>query len=209
MAKVPILKFIKKLNHSVFTTRELSIISGKSLSTTTQALNFLQQQGVVLKIYRGVWAEVTNHNLGPYEVIPFLFMKSRVYVSFTSALHLHGIIEQIPQIISLASMSHTRVVCTKIASFSVHQIAPSFFNGFGWYKDTGSFLIAEPEKALIDCLYLSARKKRQFGYFPELYFPRSFSFRKSREWVKKITNVKIRFSVEKKLNKIADGYKRG
>ena len=197
--KQSILHFIKKINRSIFTTAELSAISGKSLSTTVQALNSLQKQGAVLKIYQGIWGEVTAKPLSPYSVIPFLFPRHRAYVSFISALHLYGIIEQIPQIITLASVIHTKTIVTKLGVFSVHQIKPSFFDGFGWYKNEGDFLIAEPEKALIDCLYLAGYKKKQFANFPELYFPKTFSFKKAKEWIKKIPNPKIRSYAQQKL----------
>lgn len=199
--------FIKKLHRPVFTTYELSSISGKSLSATTQALNFLQKQGLVFKIHRGIWAEMEDKHLSPYVVIPFLFPRQRAYVSFVSALHLYGIIEQIPQVISLASTTHTKKIQTKIGTFSIHRIAPSFFDGFVWYKDEGSFLIAEPEKALVDCLYLSARKKKQFGYFPELHFSKSFSFKKAREWARNIPDAKIATYVQEKLEDIFKTYK--
>ncbi|MBU1121438.1 MAG: hypothetical protein ABIH71_04050 [Candidatus Omnitrophota bacterium] len=202
MSRVSVLKFIKRLERSVFTTREISELSGKSLSAVTQALNFLQKQKVIFKIYRGVWSEVTSNPLSPYTIIPFLFSGQRVYVSFLSALHIYGIIEQIPQLIYLAAMAHTRIVRTKISDFSVHQITPYFFKGFSWYKGTGNFLIAEPEKALVDCVYLSVRKKNQFGYFPELYFPKTFSFKKAKLWVKKIPDAKIRLAVNRKLDKL-------
>jgi len=202
MSRQSILVFIKKLHRPVFTTYELSAISGKSLSTTTQALNFLQKQGLIFRIYRGIWAEIDNKRLNPYTVVPFLFPRQRAYVSFISALHLYGIIEQIPQVITVASTSHTKIFQTEIGTFSVHRIAPSFFDGFAWYQETGSFLLAEPEKALVDSLYLSARKKRQFGYFPELHFPKSFSFSKTKKWVKKIPDAKIRCCVDQKLNTI-------
>lgn len=207
MAKLSILKFIKELHRPVFTTREMAALSGKSLSTTIQGLNFLQKQGVVFKIYRGIWAEVENKLLSPYAVIPFLLTSQRTYVSFVSALHLYGIIEQIPQVIMLASTMHTKIIHAKIATFSIHQIAPPFFKGFRWYKGPDSFLIAEPEKAFIDCLYLSTRKKKQFGYFPELNFPKSFSFRKAKEWTKIISNIKVRVSVQRKLDKFYSKYK--
>jgi len=199
MPRQPILVFIKKLKRSIFTTNELSAISGKSLSATTQALNFLQKQGVVIKIYRGIWAEVTNNRLSPYSVIPFLFPQHRVYVSFISALHLYDIIEQIPQVITLASTAHSKMISTKIGTFSVHQITPLFFKGFTWYKGVSTFLIAEPEKALVDSLYISARMKKPFRYFPELYFPKSFSFRKAEEWAKQIPSPKISTFVRKKI----------
>lgn len=202
MIKQSILIFIKQLHRPVFTTHELSALSGKSLSATTQALNFLKREGFIFKIYRGIWCEAGNKHLSPHVVTPFLFPRHRTYVSFISALHLYGIIEQIPQIITLASTAHTKIIHTKIGTFSVHQITPLFFDGFGWYKERGDFLIAEPEKALIDSLYLSGCKKKQFGYFPELHFPKSFSFKKAKEWAKKIPDAKIRSYVHKKLDVI-------
>jgi len=80
------------------------------------------------------------------------------------------------------------------------RITAPFFDGFTWYKGTGSFLTAEPEKALVDCLYLSACKKKQFGYFPELHFPKSFSFRKAKKWAKKIPDFKISLYAQKRLD---------
>lgn len=131
-----------------------------------------------------------------------MFSRQRAYVSFLSALHLYGIIEQIPQVVTIASTAHTKILTTKIGTFSVHRIAPSFFTGFNWYQKTGNFLIAEPEKALVDCIYLSARRKKQFGYFPELHFPETFSFKKVREWVEKIPSPKISVYVRKKFESI-------
>ena len=191
--------FIRKLGRPVFTTHELTAISGKSSSTTIQSLNRLVAQGLLIKLYRGVWAEPGSRALSPFEVIPYLFPRQRVYVSFISALHLHGIVEQIPQVITLASTSHTSKIRTKAGVFSVHQLAPVLFDGFDWYKGEGSFLIAEPEKALIDSLYLSSRRKKQFGYFPELHFPDEFNFKKAAEWIKLVPEKKIRLYIQKKL----------
>lgn len=202
MPKQSVLVAIKKLHRPVFITHELAKLTGSSLSSVTQSLNLLMKKGLVIKIARGIWGESGNEQLTPYTVIPFLFPTNRAYVSFISALHLYGIIEQIPQVITLASIAHTRNIRTKIGTFLVHQISPLFFKGFGWYKGEGTFLIAEPEKALVDCLYLSARKKKQFNYFPEMYFPRSFSFRKAKQWARNIPYNKISSCVLGKLDKI-------
>ena len=194
-----IMVFIKRLGRPIFTTHELVSISGKSASTVVQSLKRLEQQGLLLKIYRGIWTEVGGKGLSPFEIIPYLFPRERVYVSFITALHLHGIVEQIPQVITLASVSHSRTIRTQAGVFSVHQLAPGFFGGFDWYKEEGSFLIAQPEKALIDSLYLSSRKKKQFGHFPEIYFPKEFSFKKAAQWVEQISEKKIRQYVFEKL----------
>ena len=191
--------FIKKLGRPVFTTHELTTLSGKSPSTVVQSLNHLVKQGLIEKIYRGVWAEQGHRAISPFEIIPYLFPRQRVYVSFISALHLYGIVEQIPQVITLASTAHTSILRTKAGIFSVHQIAPAFFDGFDWYRGQGNFLIAEPEKALIDSLYLSSRKRKQFGSFPELDFPTEFSFKKAGCWAWHIPEKKIRLYVLMKL----------
>lgn len=200
MANIPILSAIKKIKRSIFTTREAASCSGGSLSNTTQSLNRLVKEGAAIKIARGIWGlDMGGARISQYSIIPYLFPRSRAYVSFTSALHLYGMIEQIPQSVTLASTEHTKTLRTKLGAFYIHRISASFFKGFGWYKGEGNFLIAEPEKALIDCLYLSARKKKQFGYFPELNFPKNFSFRKARGWAMAIPDKRLRASVLIKL----------
>lgn len=200
MAKISILSAIKKLKRPIFTTREAAGCSGGSLSNTIQSLNRLAKEGATIKITRGVWAlDIGGGRLSQYSLTPFLLARGRAYVSFLSALHLYGIIEQIPQAVTLASIGHTKTIRTKFGVFYIHRIAASFFKGFQWYKGEGNFLIAEPEKALVDCLYLSARKKKQFGYFPELLFPKSFSFKKARWWAGQIPDKRLRASVLGKL----------
>lgn len=205
MHRKSILLPINKLSDRVFTTREIAMRSEKSLSVATQSLNSLARRGVVTKLCRGVWVREGEGVVSPYAVIPHLFPRYRAYISFITALHLHGIIEQIPQVVTLASAGHSRIIRTKIGVFQAHHIAPSFFAGFGWYKGTANFLIAEPEKALVDSLYLSVYKKKQFGHFPELHFPRSFSFKLAREWAEKINSLSARIYVKKKLEAIRKG----
>lgn len=204
MPKIPALTAIKQLNRPIFTTHEIAACCRGSLSNTVQALNHLRGNGVVAKIYKGIWSlEIGDRPLNPYRIIPFLLPYHRAYLSFVSALHLYGIIEQIPQSITIASISHTRTIKTTLGTFFIHRIAPSFFKGFSWYKGNGTFLIAEPEKAFVDCLYISVCKKKQFGYFPEINFSKKFSFNKVKKWAKDIPNRKIRAAV---LKKVDSGY---
>lgn len=203
--KTHVLTAIKELKRLVFTTREIAAYCHGSLSNTIQELNHLKKKGVVTKIAQGIWGfEVGREKISPYDVISFLLPSHRAYVSFVSALHLHGMVEQIPQAITLASTVHTKTIKTNVGTFFVHQIAPSFFKGFDWYKGDGDFLIADPEKALVDCLYLASRKKKQFGYFPELSFPASFRMKKAQEWAKGIPDKKTRISVLKKLKALKE-----
>jgi len=109
--------YIKRIKRSIFTTSELVSISGKSPSSVSQGLRFLEKKGIVEQVYRGVWIDAQS-KINIYMLIPSLFPLARVYVSFLSALHLYGVIEQIPQVVMLASVSHTRKINTKIGTFS-------------------------------------------------------------------------------------------
>ncbi len=198
--RTPILAAIKQLKKPVFTTFELVSASGKSASAVTQGLNYLVNLGILIKIYRGVWAEANKGEISLYAVMPYLFSRQRAYVSFISALHLYGIVEQIPQVVTVASLVHTKTIRTSLGTVAVHRITPALFCGFSWYKGDGSFLIAEPEKTLVDSVYLSVCKKRQFGHFPELKFPSVFNFKKAHAWADKIPNAYARAAVHKKLD---------
>jgi len=200
MTNIAVLAAVRKLGRPFFTTHELCACGTGSASNTVQALGHLVRQGVVMKVGRGVWALAADKDkISPYAVAALLSSRHRVYVSFTSALHLHGMIEQIPQTITLASTGHTRTVRTRLGTYRIHRIAPGFFKGFDWYRGEGGFLIAAPEKALVDCLYLSSRRKRQFGHFPELFFPPSFRFSRARRWVREIPDKRARAAASKRL----------
>lgn len=208
MMRKTILTYIKELSRPIFTTSEMIMCSGKSASNVVQGLNYLAGQGLIFKIYRGIWAETNKTRLNPFSVIPFLLPRGRAYISFLSALHFYGLIEQIPQMVTVAAMAHTKTIRTKIATYSFHRVHPSFFKGFVWDEATKGFLIAEPEKALVDSLYLSAFKKKQYTHYPELDFPKSFSFRKAIQWTKEISNPRVRNYVQKKLEAIIDEAKK-
>jgi len=202
MSDLDMMMAVRAMRRPAFLTGELAVGSGRSASATVQALSRLERAGLVLKVCRGVWADSANGALSPYSVIPYLFPRNRAYVSFISALHLYGIIEQIPQVITLAAAIHTKTIRTRVGTFFVHQIAPTFFKGFDWYKKEGSFLIAEPEKALIDCLYVSVRRKNQFSHFPELRFSPKFSFSKARGWAGKVPDSNTKKHVLARLEEI-------
>jgi len=200
MSKEPIFMYVRKIRRPVFTTREMAALSGKSSSATTQSLAYLARQGLLLKVRRGLWADVGNQRLSPLTISPHLIPGHRSYVSFLSALHLHGIIEQIPQVITLASTAHSKTIRTRLGDYIVHRITPPFFVGFDWYRGRTSFLIASPEKALVDCLYLSAHRKKQYRHFPELHFKNDFSFRKAAAWARRIPSARVRGRVLKDLS---------
>jgi hypothetical protein len=67
-------------------------------------------------------------------------------------------ISQIPQVTYVASLSPTRRVETRLGTYSIHRIAPSFFGGYDTRE--GGVRLARPEKALLDVLYLTPARSR-------------------------------------------------
>jgi predicted transcriptional regulator of viral defense system len=195
---------IQAADRPVFTTREIATLAETSLSSASQTLSRLQKDGLVTRAARGIWCRTADPRFTPFLLVAYLSGGHRAYVSFFSALHLHGLIGQIPQVIYAATTAHTRRRRTPLGTFSYHRIHPAFFSGFGWYRGGRSFLIAAPEKALIDCLYLSSRKGRRFGRFPEIELGPKFSRRRAREWAKKIPYEKIRCHVQEKLSTLLE-----
>lgn len=191
---------IQAAGRPVFTTREIATLADTSLSSASQALSRMQKEGLVTRAARGIWCRTADPGFTPFLLVGYLSGGHRAYVSFFSALHLHGLIEQIPQVVYAATTAHTRRRQTPVGTFSFHRIHPAFFAGFDWYRGDRSFLIAAPEKALVDCLYLSSRRGRRFGRFPELELGPKFSRRRAREWVKEIPYEKIRGHVSEKLS---------
>ncbi len=198
--KISIIEAVTKMDRLVFRSCDVSAVAGVSLSSATQSLNRLQEKGFVTKIFRGVWGKCSDKRFSQFDIIPYLFGNHRSYISFTSALHIYGVVGQIPQVITVASTAHSKRIKTTQGTFEVHQLSSDFFDGFDWHGNH-DYLIATPEKAFVDCLYLASRKGRQFANFPELeitLLKKVLVF----DWIEKIANKRIRASVLKRANEL-------
>lgn len=82
------------------------------------------------------------------------------YVSFEYALYRHGLIDQIPARITLATTKKRREFQLPGQVLEYSHINHKLYFG---YKVQGNFLIAEKEKALLDELYLISLKKRHLS----------------------------------------------
>jgi len=193
---------IQVVGRPVFRTREIAALRATSVGAASQSLGRLESQGVLARVTRGIWCVPSDPRFSQFLLVSYLSGLHRAYVSFFSALHLHGMIEQIPQIVYAATTAHPHVETTPLGTYSFHQVDPRFFAGFDWYRDSESFLIASREKALVDCLYLSTRKGRRFGRFPELEFDRQFSILRARRWTRLIPDGRIRRIVSEKLEAV-------
>jgi predicted transcriptional regulator of viral defense system len=147
----------------------------------------MEDAGIARRLRRGLWS--LDPQIDPFVLAPFLTTPFPAYVSLWSALAHHGLIEQIPRQVSLASLDRSRRIETTISTFSVHHLAGELFSGFVGSERTG--YLATPEKAVFDTVYVRAAAGGK-TYFPELALPSGFDRDALSNWVDRIPSPRLR-----------------
>lgn len=119
-----------------------------------------EKKGYLVKIKQGFYA-LSDQDIN--QSFSFL-VANRIYhpsyISLEKALKYYGLIpEEVFQITSVSTKKTTEFD-TSVGNFGYRHISPKLFWGYKLVKTNNSrFLIAEPEKAILDYLYLSPRLK--------------------------------------------------
>jgi predicted transcriptional regulator of viral defense system len=178
----------------VITSGEAADAWGVGDRAAAHRLRVLAEAGIVRRLRRGLWA--VDPDIAPFAIAPYLTAPYPAYVSLWSALHEHGMIEQIPREISIVSPDRARRIETEMGTFEVHRIAPQLFAGFEGSPEKG--YLALPDKALFDLVYVRAAAGRR-AYFPELYLPDDFHRERLGEWTERISSARLRTIVGRRL----------
>ena len=189
---------LRRLEVPVFTTAEAAVALRGTTGAASKTLQRLRDADLVRSIRRGLWT--LDFELSPLVLPEYLTAPAASYVSLQTALHLHGMIEQIPSVVYAVTLSRTQRVQTNLATFSLHRIAPSFFGGFEVVPRAGA-KVAAPEKALLDVFYLSAGRSRLFSSLPEIELPARFRVGEARAWVERIPSPRVRTVVARRLDR--------
>jgi predicted transcriptional regulator of viral defense system len=167
-----------------------------STSAATKLLTRLAAARLVLRLRPGLWLlDRTAPNA--YRLAEIVTAPYPSYVSLQTALYLHGMIEQVPSVVYLASLARTQNIATSVGVFSVHHFAPELFDGFEVRSDGTK--LATPEKALFDVAYLSGGRSRLFAHLPELELPARFRRSRLRVWIRRIAAPNKRSMVESRI----------
>ncbi len=137
----------------------------------------LLHQGTIIRVKKGLYVFGDNERKGPVhkEVLANLIYGPS-YVSREYALHYHGLIPERVESVTSVTINRSREFTTPVGRFTYRTIPlPAFRSGaagveFG--KDR-SFLMAVPEKALVDKVYadrvpLTTQKSIQAYLFEDL-----------------------------------------
>lgn len=117
-------------------------------------MNRLVKQKLLIRLKRGVY-QLGLSSVDVKKVANQLYYPS--YLSFESALSAYGILSQIPFTQTFATTKRSKKMTISNTEAEFTQIKKDLY--FGYVLENGIY-IAEPEKALLDQLYLVSRGKR-------------------------------------------------
>ena len=169
------------------TTSEAAARLRMPVSSASRLLASLAERGLTRNIRPGLWVigEDVPDRLALASALTF---PAPAYVSFTSALNYHGVIDQLPRQITVASTGRPRTIKTSLADYVVHRIPPDLFDG--WIQHNGA-RIASPEKALFDIAYIAAVRGRPM-YVPEMDLPAELDPRAFDRWLARVASPRLR-----------------
>jgi predicted transcriptional regulator of viral defense system len=184
----------------IFTTRDFANFSSISMPSASKRLLRLADRKLLTRITKGLWANTGHPHFHPLACVPYLLGNEQGYVSFLSALHLHGLISQIPKTLQIATTGHARTLNSPVGQYEFMQLKPELMKqGIEWSDTHLPYLIATAEKALIDALYLSTRKRRRFSRLPEVDIQHSAFRKREFERLLKQLPVSTRISARMQL----------
>lgn len=189
----------------IFTTRDFAIQSKISTSAAARLLSRMTSRKEVIRVTRGLWVFSEDNEVHPFSLVPYLLGNEHGYISLLTALHIHGVLSQIPTRTQVVTTAHSRVVKTKMGVYEFFQIKPEMMlEGVVWSDTKLPFRMATPEKALLDVFYLSTRKGKRFASLPELDLQES-GFKK-KQFMKLLKNqnfpIPIHRAIQERFEKI-------
>jgi len=147
----------------LFSSRDIQEVFGiKSKKTLEGVIKKFVDENILTRLEKGKYL-LADANISDFEIAQFLYSPS--YISFETALNYHGILSQFPVEITSATTKFPvqKVIQGKLYSYS--KIKVNLFTGY--YKEKNA-LIAYPEKALFDQLYMIAKGVKTEEYLDEM-----------------------------------------
>ena len=151
---IQLVQNLLRLNKPYWSVADLQKVLGyKNRQTLLVVLHRLVSQGVLARMRRGIY-RVSISSVEGALLANLLYTPS--YLSFESALSQYGILSQVPYTITLATTRRSKKMTLDGTAVEYRQLRGDLFFGHRIEKGLD---IAEPEKALLDALYLMKRGK--------------------------------------------------
>ena len=153
-------EIIKRLNSqglSLFTIFDFKkLFAIKKDNTTYKTIARLTKKGILKRLTKKKYL-FSLSSVDDFQITNFLYSPS--YISLETALSFYGIITQFPYQITSITPRKTKTINALNKEFAYFHIKQDLFFG---YEKKESFLIALPEKALLDYFYFCSKGLRNF-----------------------------------------------
>lgn len=157
MKKNVLIEKIEQLGKEVFDISDVKKLFPDETHINT-AIKRLMDSGAIIKVARGVYI-LRGRSFDVEKLATKLYYPS--YISFESALSKYGIINQGLYKLTLATTRHSKKIVLKDIECDYSKLKTELFFGFNL---VGGTYLAEPEKAVIDMLYLVSLGKRTISF---------------------------------------------
>ena len=137
----------------LFSLSDLVQLTGENKSSLSVQLTRLVKANVINRAAQ-VWYENPFNTPSVEEIA--MVVRYPSYISMEYALSKHGILSQMAYTLTLMTTKLPYIYKTKQSVYEYHQISPSLFWG---YRQEGTVLTAEAEKALLDLIHIRCVSK--------------------------------------------------
>lgn len=139
---------IKAVPKNYYTLNDLEKISKMNRPSLRVTLTRLVKRRDLRRLAKGIY-QLSEQPFEIEKTATQIYRPS--YISFESALAKFGILSQIPYTLSLATLKKPKKILIANRPIEYRHLNDKFF--WGYFLENGAY-IAEPEKALLDELYL-------------------------------------------------------
>ncbi len=137
------------------------VAAKKDAQVIRNQLQRWQNKGLLVRLRRGVFLlNERDRKINPSRLYIANQLYSPSYISMEYALSYYGLIPERTNDLTSITTKKTFHITNPTGTFVYQHIKPNAFRGFRVLKDEAglSFFIAEPEKAVVDFLYLNLGK---------------------------------------------------
>jgi predicted transcriptional regulator of viral defense system len=148
---------IEARSNCILRLEELAGKYRRSESVIRNSLRRYERKGLVERVSPKLFINHLNQQFSTQELVNII--RPRSYISLESALVEGGIINQSPSALTCVALAPPRSYHAKSVTITYRRISPKLYWGYQ-EKSTryNKYLIAEPEKALLDWIYLNRQE---------------------------------------------------
>jgi predicted transcriptional regulator of viral defense system len=130
-------------------------VNFKATNVSSVQLSRWMNTGYISQVKRGLYVFGDEKSALDPSIISFLLYEPS-YISLESALSFYCLIPELVPVTTAVSPKTTRIFENQYGKFSYRRIRPELFFGYVSREvPSGKYLIAEPEKAVLDYIYFN------------------------------------------------------